>query len=71
VPDDLPQRLGARVRGLRVDAGLTQQELADAAGVHRTYIAQIENGTRNVSVTAVGQVADGLGITLSELFATL
>jgi len=56
------------VRQLRDAKGWTQETLAERAGMDRSYIAGIEAGLRNPSVKAVGKIAKGLGVRLSELF---
>jgi transcriptional regulator with XRE-family HTH domain len=47
---------------------MSQQELADLAGVHRTYVSDIERGARNLTVTTVSRLAYSLDITPSRLF---
>ncbi len=59
--------LGARLRGLRAAAGMTQEELARASGLHWTYVGQIERGTRNLTYKNLLRLATGLGITASAL----
>lgn len=61
-------RLGLTVRNLRLRQKLTQEELAHRALLHRTYLTDIERGIRNPSVEVVEKLANGLGITLAELF---
>lgn len=61
------KELGIRIRDLRTDAGMSQEQLCEAAGVDRAYISQIEGGTRNPSVSVVVRIADALGVTVSEL----
>ena len=53
---------GRRVRKLREAAGMTQEELAHAAGLHWTYVGQIERGERNLTYKNVLKLARGLGI---------
>ena len=60
--------LGRRVRKLREAAGLTQEALAHAAGLHWTYVGQIERGERNLSFKNVLKLAQGLGVGPEELF---
>jgi transcriptional regulator with XRE-family HTH domain len=52
----------------RIARGLTQQELAEAAGIQRTYISDIERGRRNVTVFVLTRIAVALGTTLGQLF---
>lgn len=54
--------LGARVRRLRKAAGMTQEVLAHAAGLHWTYIGQIERGERNPTYRNLIRLAAGLGV---------
>lgn len=61
-------RFGTRVRELRRQKGLTQEQLAERADLHVTYISGIETGSRNPSLTAIAALAKGFGISLSELF---
>lgn len=58
---------GRAVRELREARGLTQEALADAAGLSSNYAGDIERGERNLSVRALWQLADGLGVPASEL----
>jgi transcriptional regulator with XRE-family HTH domain len=59
------------LRKVRTDKGLSQEELADLAGLHRTYISQIERGLKSPSLRSLEKIANGLGITLSELLRRL
>jgi transcriptional regulator with XRE-family HTH domain len=59
--------LGARLRALRLDAGMTQEQLAHAGGLHWTYVGQIERGQRNLTYKNIVRLANGLGITPSSL----
>lgn len=61
-------RFGRRVRYLRLKAGLSQEDLADACGLDRTYIGGIERGERNPSLKNILKLASTLQITLPELF---
>lgn len=66
---EVRQRLAQQTRRLRAAKGLSQAELADRAGLHRTYISGIERGVRNPTITIVARIADGLGVTIVELLA--
>lgn len=60
---------GQAVRELRVVSGLTQEELADRAGLDRSYIGGVERGDRNPSLSVIEKIAEGLDVTLAELFS--
>jgi transcriptional regulator with XRE-family HTH domain len=62
VEGDLQQRLGANLRTLRLRRGLSQEALADALGIHRTYIGGLERGERNVTLRTVERLAEQLGV---------
>ena len=57
------------LRRLRTAAGLSQEELADRAGLHRTYISSIERGQRNISLKNIFVIANALGTQSGELLA--
>lgn len=58
---------GERVRALRKKAGMTQEALAHASGLHWTYVSQIERGTRNLSLKNILRLAEGLGVEPAQL----
>lgn len=60
-------KFGLRVRELRLLKGLSQEDLADLAGLHRTYIGGIERGERNVAFLNIFRLAKALEIPLSDL----
>lgn len=62
---------GKRVRQLRLAKGFTQESLADAVGLHRTYIGNIERGEESVSVDNAAKIAKALKVSLAELFKGL
>lgn len=62
------RRFGAAVRKRRLDLGLSQEELAERSGLHRTYISDVERGARNVSLDNIGRIACSLGVSISSLF---
>lgn len=63
----LYQKLSQRIEKLRKDKGMTQEGLAEKAGLHRAYFWDIENG-RNISVKTAYKIARALGVSLNELF---
>ena len=60
-------RLGARVRDLRKDRGLTLEELAGVSGVSRAMISKLERGEKNPTLVIAARLAEGLGVSLSRL----
>jgi CheY-like chemotaxis protein len=61
-------RLGIAIRNKRSEMGISQEELADRAGLHRTYISDIERGARNPSLESIDRLARALEISLPVLF---
>lgn len=59
--------LAENLRRLRTEAGLSQEELADRAGLHRTYVSSVEGGHRNVTLENIFALAEALGTTPSAL----
>ena len=60
--------LGDRIRKLRQNTGLSQEKFALKIEMDRTYFASVEAGRRNIAIRNIKKIADGLGVTLSELF---
>lgn len=63
--------LGKRIQYLRKQTGMSQEKFALHIGMDRTYYSSVESGKRNVSIRNIQKIANGLGITLAELFQTL
>ena len=59
---------GKAVRAIRQDKKISQEELGDLCGLHRTYISDIELGKRNVSLEIIDKIAHALQVKKSELF---
>ena len=64
---DIKKQLGKKIKELRLRAGYSQEELASKAGLHRTYMSDIERGERNISVENIKKIADALNVDPSEL----
>jgi len=69
--DDLLARLGHRIRTLRQKRGWTQVVMAEKVGIDRSFLADVERGKRNISILNVRLIADGLKVSLSQLFSRL
>jgi transcriptional regulator with XRE-family HTH domain len=64
---DPKQIFGERIRDFRKQAGMSQENLAEVCGLHRTYIGSIERGERNVSLLNIVALARALRVKPSEL----
>ena len=65
---DILMRDGQVVRKIRLEQEISQEELADRCGLHRTYISDIELGKRNLSLENIERIAVSLNKSLSEFF---
>lgn len=65
---DITVRFGSAVRSQRRSIGISQEELAHRADLHRTYITDIERGVRNLSLVNIEKIAKALNISLTKLF---
>lgn len=63
--------LGNRIKELRQKTGLSQEKFALKIEMDRTYFASVEAGRRNIAIANIKKIADGLGVTLSEMFEGL
>ena len=65
---DIKLLVGKRVRELRNSIGISQEELADLAGLDRTYITSVECGRRNISIINIEKLAKALNVTIKDFF---
>jgi transcriptional regulator with XRE-family HTH domain len=65
---DICDRLGERIRELRNAKGLSQITLAEKLGIDRAYLSLVENGKQELCVRNIDLLAQGLGVSLSQLF---
>ena len=65
---DIANMLGATIRSRRKDLGISQEELGFRSGLHRTYVADLERGSRNPSLGSIAKLAKALKLSLSDLF---
>lgn len=68
---DIRKTLGKRIKDLRSDSGYSQEKFALFINMDRTYLASVESGRRNISIVNIEKIANGLDISLSELFKNL
>lgn len=66
--DKVSSKFGRRVRQLRVELSLSQEQFAALCNLDRTYISSIERGRRNVSLKNIAAIARALDVSLSDLF---
>jgi transcriptional regulator with XRE-family HTH domain len=64
---DIRKRFGGAVRIRRVELNLSQEELAERADLHRTYISDLERGKRNVSLENIEKLAKALNLSMADL----
>lgn len=64
-------RFGQRVKQLRLKSGLSQEKFALKIEMDRTYYSAIESGKHNVSLLNIQKIANGLNVSISELFANI
>ncbi len=62
---------GSVVKQKRQELGISQEELANRAELHRTYVADIERGARNPSLLSIVRICQGLGLPLGSVFQTM
>lgn len=65
--DDILERIGLNITIIRERRGLTQEKLAELAGLHRAYIGQIERGEKNIGLKNLEKIAHGLNVSIRTL----
>jgi CheY-like chemotaxis protein len=65
---DLKALLGMAIKTERCGLGISQEELAERAGLHRTYVSDLERGARNPSIASIEKLAQALNLSVSSLF---
>ncbi len=63
------KKFGEKVRNERIRLGLSQEELAARAGVHRTYIGMIERAEKNITLVNIDKISKALELNIQELFS--
>ena len=64
---DVVRRVAANIRRIRQAQGLSQEELADRAGLHRTYVSQVERAIKNATIVSLAKIAGALQVEMAEL----
>jgi ribosome-binding protein aMBF1 (putative translation factor) len=64
---DVFVRFGKRLREVRQRKGVSQEKLAELAGLHRTYVSSVERGERNISLLNISKLAEALGVPPAKL----
>lgn len=67
----IKEKLGQRIKYLRNEKGISQEKFALSIEMDRTYYASVESGKRNISINNIQKIANGLGISLEQLFKDL
>jgi transcriptional regulator with XRE-family HTH domain len=64
----IEKQIGNRIKKIRTEKKLTQEQLAWEADVDRTYMNHVENGRKNISIRSLEKIINALGISISEFF---
>lgn len=60
---------GAHIRKLRIERGMSQEQLAEKAQVHRTYVGMLERGEKNATITTLVKISAALNVSINQLFS--
>lgn len=66
---DIKKKFGDKMRQIRKQVKISQEELAFRAKLHRTYISDVERGSRNISLENIEKIALALGVKSQDLFS--
>lgn len=65
---DIAKTVGKRLRSYRTAQGISQEKLAERAGLHPTYIGQVERGEKNLTIESLEKITGALGVSISDVF---
>lgn len=68
---DVRKKFGKQLRALREERGWSQEEFADRAGLHRTYVSAVERGVRNPTLSVIERLAKALGMSMADMVGGL
>lgn len=64
----LEQKIGSEIRKIRIEKGLSQEDLSTKALLHRTYIGMVERGEKNLTISSLHKVLTALGLSFVTFF---
>jgi transcriptional regulator with XRE-family HTH domain len=67
-PSQIAKQLGACIRALRLETGLSQVEFGEKCGFYQTYLSRVENGQANPTINALEVIANSFDMTIFDLF---
>lgn len=62
-------KIGRAIKTRREELGLSQEKLAERSKLHRTYISDVERGTRNITILSLSKITSALNLSLDEFFS--
>ena len=65
---DIAKTVGKRLRSYRTGQGLSQEKLAEKAGLHPTYIGQVERGEKNLTIESLEKITSALDVPMANVF---
>ena len=65
---DIAKTVGKRLRSYRTGQGLSQEKLAERAGLHPTYIGQVERGEKNLTIESLEKITSALDVSMASVF---